>query len=590
MADHAPTLPSGGDVADILADENFCGLPLGDAAELADVGQLIERLADAAPVIETPTPEAIEPAAEWRPFPVEVLPEPWRSFVIAAAKAIGCDASYVALPLLVVLAAAIGNTRRMQLKRGWYVPAILWGVIVGESGTAKTPAFRLVLKPVRERQRKALERHAEAMRLHGGLLQVFEANQKAWQAQQRKAGEHEPPPEKPAEPISERCIVSDTTVEALAPILLANPRGLLLARDELNGWLGSFDRYASGGKGADSAHYLSMYGGESIVVDRKKGEPKTIFVPHAAMSIIGGIQPGVLHRALGQEHRESGLAARLLLAFPPRQPKRWTEADIDPEAEAEIAELLDRLFALQPTENDTGELLPAIVKLTPEAKAVWLDYHARHNAEQVELAGELSAAWSKLEEAAARLALVCYLAKWAAAGDAATATTLDAESMTAGVTLAEWFKHEAKRAYGLLGEDDGQRERRELLAWIRSKGGRVTVRDLAHGPRPYRGDTEGAEQTLRELVKAGYGQWEPLPAGPRGGKPSRVFVLKSADAGPVTYANPEENEVMVPVPVVPRGKCELENEATRESNSHAAESDINAMLFDAAEENEGAYP
>ncbi len=56
------------------------------------------------------------------------------------------------------------------------------------------------------------------------------------------------PPEKPETPQAERCVVSDTTVEALAPLLLANPRGLLLARDKLAGWIGSFDRYA-GGKG-----------------------------------------------------------------------------------------------------------------------------------------------------------------------------------------------------------------------------------------------------------------------------------------------------------------------------------------------------
>ena len=53
--------------------------------------------------------------------------------------------------------------------------------------------------------------------------------------------------------------LSDTTVEALAPILRVNPRGLLLARDELAGWIGSFDRYSGKGKsGADAANWLSM--------------------------------------------------------------------------------------------------------------------------------------------------------------------------------------------------------------------------------------------------------------------------------------------------------------------------------------------
>lgn len=58
--------------------------------------------------------------------------------VVAGAKAIGCDAPFIAMPMLTALAAAIGNARRIQLKRGWTAPAILWVAIVGESGTAKT--------------------------------------------------------------------------------------------------------------------------------------------------------------------------------------------------------------------------------------------------------------------------------------------------------------------------------------------------------------------------------------------------------------------------------------------------------------------
>lgn len=40
------------------------------------------------------------------------------------------------------------------------------------------------------------------------------------------------------------------TVEAIAPILLHNPRGLLMYRDELAGWIGDMDRYSKS-KGGD---------------------------------------------------------------------------------------------------------------------------------------------------------------------------------------------------------------------------------------------------------------------------------------------------------------------------------------------------
>ena len=52
----------------------------------------------------------------WQPFPVDTLPEPARSYVVCGARAMGCEPAYIALPLLAMLASAIGTTRRMRLK------------------------------------------------------------------------------------------------------------------------------------------------------------------------------------------------------------------------------------------------------------------------------------------------------------------------------------------------------------------------------------------------------------------------------------------------------------------------------------------
>jgi hypothetical protein len=511
-----PDLPDGGDIADWIDTH-------GDAAEPDTMRAEIEALA-----------QAVEPwragdadDLAYRPFPLDALPDPIRGFVDAGARAIGCDPSYLALPLLTAIAAAIGNTRRLELKRGWCVPPILWGAIVGESGTAKTPAFRLVMRPVRERQRKALERHAEEMKQYEADLARWEKDMAAWKRDKDAPSD---PPEKPDPPQAERFIVSDTTVEALAPILLANPRGLLLARDELAGWIGSFDRYAAGrGRaGADSANWLSMFNAESIIVDRKTGIPRTIHVPQAAVCVSGGIQPAILQRALGLEHRESGLAARLLLTCPPRKVKRWTEADIDPSAEAELARLFDRLYELQPTTGDDGEPRPVLVRLDREAKTAWTTYYNAHAAEQADLTGDIASAWSKLEEYAARLALVVHYVRWAA-GDVVNETRLDLASMNAGITLAGWFKHEARRVYAMLDESDAERDQRRLLEWIESRGGSVTPREVQMGCRWLR-EPGAAEAALEGLVQAGRGTWRDAPTSAKGGRPARVFVLSTLSA------------------------------------------------------------
>jgi hypothetical protein len=508
-----PGLPEKGDIADWIDAH-------GDAAEPDELRATIECMADSAEAVES-----VQTAAHikrFEPFPTDALPEPVRGFVEAGAKAIGCDPSYLALPMLTALGAAIGNTRRIQLKRGWTAPAIIWAAIVGESGTAKTPAFKLVMRPIRQRQREAMERHAEDAKEHEADLARWEKVMAAWKRDTKGSDD---PPEKPEAPQAERFVVSDTTVEALAPLLLANPRGLLLARDELAGWIGSFDRYAGGKGGADAAHWLSMHNGESIIVDRKTGNPRTIFVPQASVCVCGGIQPTILHRALGTEHRESGLAARLVLACPPRLAKRWTEADIDPAAEEKIARLVDRLYELQPTVGDQGDPRPVVIGLTADAKTAWKAYYNAHAQEQADLSGELSAAWSKLEEYAARLALVIHFSRWAADDPTlASVDAVDPGSMGAGVQLATWFKGEARRVYALMGESDDDRDQRRLIEWIQRKGGPVTAREVQMGCRWLR-EAGAAESALDQLVKDGLGQWDDVPPGSKGGRPSSVFRL-----------------------------------------------------------------
>jgi hypothetical protein len=326
--------------------------------------------------------------------------------------------------------------------------------------------------------------------------------------------------------------VSDTTVEALAPILLGNPRGVLLARDEINGWLASFDRYAKGGKGGDSAHWLSMHNAESMTVDRKTGIPPTIHVPSASVGITGGIQPGVLARAMGPEHHESGILARLLFAMPPRKAKRWSEAHVKADTEAAVAAVFDRLFGLTMEVDPESPALapdyrPRLVRLDPDAKAAWVRFYNEHNTEQVNLSGDEAAAWSKLEGYAARLALVVHLLRWAASASASPPGPVDEASIAAGVALARWFGDEARRVYAILSESDGDRETRQLVEWIERKGGAVTVRELTHGLRRYRNDPDAAERDLSALVEAGIGRWEWVQAGPKGGPPSKRFRLVS---------------------------------------------------------------
>lgn len=54
-----------------------------------------------------------------RAFPTSALPRSAERIVKEASDAIGCPPELVALPVLVTLSSAIGNSRVLKLKNGW---------------------------------------------------------------------------------------------------------------------------------------------------------------------------------------------------------------------------------------------------------------------------------------------------------------------------------------------------------------------------------------------------------------------------------------------------------------------------------------
>lgn len=517
-------LQKGGDITDWLAEH--------DSLEPEALKEHIHAMIDEALPVATAETDMVSFAGchadqlrrieQPVPFPVASLPQPLARFVDGAACAIGCDPSYVVLPLMAGLAAAIGNTRRIALKNSWVEPAIVWAAIVGDSGTLKSPAIEVGLRPIRRRQQEALQQWTKSMADHRVELAQYEKDLRNWKGARN---DNSDPPVKPDEPVAERFWCDDATIEALAVLLRQNPRGLLVVRDELAGWLGSFDRYGQG-RGSDAAKWLELFGGRSIMVDRKSASSEPLYIHRATVSLAGGIQPGTLQRALGAEHRENGLAARLLLACPPRRPKRWTEHDISATMEDELERVFERLYSLQPLQGEDGDARPLDLPLTPEGKRVWVSFYNSHAQEQVELTGDLAASWSKLEGYAARLALVVHLARWAA-GDPTleNPNLVDEGSVNAGVELSRWFGHEARRVYAILGESPEERQHRRLVEMIQSKGGAVTVRDVQRSSRQY-ATAADAEQALNRLVRAGMGVWESPKPSRAGGRPVRRFMLK----------------------------------------------------------------
>ena len=274
------------------------------------------------------------------------------------------DPSFVALPLLAALSAAIGDSRRLKVKSGWLAPAIIWTAVIGESGSAKSPAFRAVLKYPKQQQASMRENYTEKLRQHEEAFDIYEAELKRWKGKKLWHAKTQRP-EAPAKPPLPRTTISDATLESLVAIFEENPKGVLAEFDELAGFFGSFDKYRSG-SGSDAATWLSIYNGDSITVDRK-GAGHT-FVPAAYASISGNIQPGVLPHCFTSRHRESGMMARFLMAYPDRIEKRWNENEISEDVDRQMSQIYSYLYSLEPSVDQHGKRTPFAFQMTAEAK------------------------------------------------------------------------------------------------------------------------------------------------------------------------------------------------------------------------------
>ena len=480
--------------------------------------QLAQLAAQHAQTSATRTKRSAGAIEIYQAMPVDVFPSQVRTFIDTVADAIGCDPVFVAMPLLPALAGCIGNTHRIKLKSSWAEPATVWALTIAPSGQHKTPAMKHAHWPLHDWQEDAFRQYAIDQ---AAYEEELEAYQDAYKGRKNNG----PKPPKPTPPSCVRYFVTDTTMEALIPILDSNWRGLSAFIDEGTLWFQSFGQY-KGGRGSDVGHWLSMADAGPLTVDRKAGVKKSYSIRRANVSIATGTQPETL-RVDSSGNIHNGLLPRFLLAMPPRRKLVWSEKEVPEHVGAILGRIYTNLLSLQPGIDDRGVQYPIDVPLTPEAKELFAAFFNRNGEEQAELTGALASAWSKLAAYAGRLALVLHLTNWAAEEEGVDPAAIDAASMGCAIRLVEWFKIEARRVYATLSANEEDQDRQALAELLQRHGKPVTARDLSRLSRRY-GDSESAEEALDDLAKCGFGKWDNQGPSDKGGRPTRRFVLNGA--------------------------------------------------------------
>jgi hypothetical protein len=438
------------------------------------------------------------------PLPLELFGLKWAPWIEGATEAAACPPDYVAAPLLAAASALIGNSRWAMGGPGWAEPPHLWCGAVGDSGNGKSPGADCLRRDVLpEIEKRMVADFPDQWRDWKIAMEASSMEMGKWKVDMRTAREKGQPPPPPPEdgppaPQKPRLRQSDVTIERVATLLAtAAPKGLLIERDELSGWLLGMTSYNEAGR----AFWVESYGGRPYRVERQKAP--AIEIPRCAVAVYGGTQPEKLAEMF--RDADDGLLARFCWCWLEPLPFRL---GTKPPNAGWAVEALDRLRLLDLAKAAEGDTRPIMIALDPAAWSDLETFGQEMQNRQQQAGGLMRSAFGKARGALLRLSLVLEFLWWCGReGYDPPPTTISLSAFKAAARLvADYFMPMAERVYGDAGASDGERRVATLARWVlKTRAAEVHIRHLQRRERlPGLRDAETIRATCERMVEAGW--------------------------------------------------------------------------------------
>lgn len=487
----------------------------------------VEQAAEAMRPI--PLPDSLPPVA---PFDPELLPKAIREHVMDVADRQQGPADFVAVAAICGLSSLLGRKVLMRPKQhdDWTVTPNQWGAIIGRPSAMKSPSLKEALRPLATIERDARERFKEEAEQHAAEAWLRDIEKKEIEAKAKKIAKEgrrddavallaesaagDPPPTR------QRLIVNDASVEKLGELLNENSNGMLLARDELAGWL---SKMAQDDHQADRAFYLESFDGNGRFTYDRIGRG-TIDIESCTLSVIGGIQPSKiapLVRGATRGIADDGLIQRMQLAVWPDDRHRWRWIDRAPNEQARerYNQAFYRVHDLSfPTED--GE--PASWRFTPSAQALfieWMEEVQRH-ARQPDIPPALESHLLKMPKTVAGLALLFQVLD-------GTEGRVEEQATARALKWADYLRSHAERLYSA--RMNGGVESARLIHTRRDKlPGSFTARDVQRKGWAGLDTRESVRDALDALVDYQHLSALKVPPTVQGGQPTTRYTWHPA--------------------------------------------------------------
>lgn len=293
-------------------------------------------------------------------FPIDIFPEEFSKYITVCHNTLNHSVDFMGCSLMFVFSIIIGNSIRVQVKRGWIECANIWMALVGKQGVGKTPSISSITFPLEKSNNREIKAFVKQFEKYEKFMQLSKEDREQF--------------EKVDKPKKSQFLVNDITLEALVELHHENKNGVAVLKDELAGWFKDMNKYR---QGSDVEHWLSSWSGKQINLNRKTS--KSSFVEKAFIPVIGGIQPSILDTFYTEENRENGFIDRILFSYPELTVEKYNDNEL---SEKYLEWYSEKIISIYETVrkrivnfNNEGEIESVIATFSEDAKIEWARIH-----------------------------------------------------------------------------------------------------------------------------------------------------------------------------------------------------------------------
>lgn len=306
--------------------------------------------------IEKNNESVVEYVVSTNSFPIDIYPDFIQRYINEVSSTLNANIDFLGCGFLWALSLCVGNTIKIEIKKGWHEAAILWIALVGRAGVGKTHTIKAITNPLEKINGREIKKFADDMAKYDAYMALDKKEQKCVEVIKK--------------PRKKKFIAEDITIEALTELHESNPNGIGILKDELVGWIKDMNKYR---EGSDLQKYLSCWSNGILSSDRKTSGSS--YVEKSFIPIIGGVQPSILSGVYTPENKDNGFIDRILLCYPEISVEKYNDKEMSERLINEYDEFLSYLYDNIKTTllryDDFGNINPHIVRLSDDAKIEW---------------------------------------------------------------------------------------------------------------------------------------------------------------------------------------------------------------------------